>query len=306
MSFKVASFNLKDFFDPRTDGERPIVEDKIANVGSLLRQADADVVALQEIGSSSLLDRLLTEHLGDLGYSHAHVGPVDRRGIGNAIVSRIPVVRRDIIVADRLPFPRFAFADAPPFPNVPLRRAVVHLTVDAGDLGEVDVLTIHFKSRLGAPMKDDQGEPILDASPTGVAEAHIRAWILRSSEALHLRSTVDALLDADPKRRVVVLGDFNDSLDAIPTRIVRGAFQYVEPARALRSCADLVPSERRFSILHAGARDLIDHIFVSSALAEHLRGCTILNETLRDHGPYVPDGPIAPDSDHAPVVAWFE
>lgn len=305
MNLRVATYNLKDFFEPRSDDEGPIVERKIANVAALLRQANADVVAFQEVGSEALMDRLCRVELRELGYDTLQIGPPDRRGIGNAIATRLPVLKKDVVVAGSLSFPRFAVTDPEPYASVPLRRAVVHVTVDAGELGPVDLFTIHFKSRLAAALKDEQGEAVRDASARAIGEAHLRAFVMRSAEALHVRSLVDALLDADPNRNVIVLGDFNDKLYALPTRVVRGAFPYVDPRRVLASATDGLPHEQRFSVLHGGYGDLIDHVLVSPGLSRRLLGAEILNATLRDHGPYIPDSPIQPDSDHAPVLAWF-
>lgn len=305
MSLRVATFNLKDFFEPRREAERSIVERKLHGVAALLRDADADVVALQEVGSSALLERLLREHLADLRYGEPHLGPRDRRGIGNAIVTRLPILERRVVSAAQLELPRFVVGDPEPYPNVPLRRAVVQLTVDAPGLGAVDVLTIHFKSQLPTPLKDAAGEPVLDRAPRALGEAHLRSLLMRSAEALHLRALVDQRLDRDAERAVVALGDFNDELESLPVRTVRGSFYFVDPARTLESCTARVPAERRFSILHGGAPQLIDHVLVSRSLAARLDGARIANEALRDHGPYVPDGPIEPDSDHAPVIATF-
>jgi len=310
MGLRVATFNLKDFFDPRSGGEVGIIEAKLASVATLLRQADADVVALQEVGSKTLVARLFDQELRDMGYGAAHLAPADRRGIGCGLVTRLPVLEAHVHAADRLPFPRFRADDPEPFAGgLPLRRPVPRLRVDAGELGVVDVLSVHFKSRLGAAMTDGQGNPIFDASPATIAEAHVRAAVLRVAEALHVRRIADALLSegvAGPTDHALcIMGDFNDSIESLSTSIVRGALYGVDPSRRLHSCSERVPEQRRFSILHGGARGLIDHVLVSSRLAERLSGSAILNEELRDHGPYVPDVPISPDSDHAPVLAWF-
>src|SRR6478609_4590172 len=91
MALRVATFNLKDFFAPRAEAERPTVEAKVANIARDLRRANADVVALQEVGSTELLDRLFGKELADLGYAAPVVGTEDKRGIRNVIASRLPV-----------------------------------------------------------------------------------------------------------------------------------------------------------------------------------------------------------------------
>jgi hypothetical protein len=42
MALRLATFNLKDFFSPRVEGERAVVEAKVANVAANLREAVQD------------------------------------------------------------------------------------------------------------------------------------------------------------------------------------------------------------------------------------------------------------------------
>lgn len=298
---RIATFNLKDFFDPRSDDERPIVEQKIQHVATLLRRARADVVALQEVASDALLDRLVRHELADLDYRTIHAAGRDRRGIGCAILSRLPVLSQAIATSERIALPLLPGSSAPV--DLAFRRPIPVLEVDAGAFGYVAFITVHFKSKLATQLKDDAGAVIAPTTPRAIADGHVRSLLARTAEALFVREVVDAWLEKG--RRVVVLGDFNDTIDSFPVRIVAGDFPPIEPKLRLTSCTTRVPDALRFSILHGGTPDLIDHILLSADLVEHLDDVIILNDALRDHGPYVPDAPIAPDSDHAPVVAAF-
>jgi endonuclease/exonuclease/phosphatase family metal-dependent hydrolase len=304
MALRIATFNLKDFFLPRDDSERAVVDKKLANVAANLRRAAADVVALQEVGEPEMLERLLAA-IPELGYGAPLIGTEDKRGIRCAIVTRLPVLSSQVHAPRTLPFPRFYEADPEPFPHqIPLRRGVVHVRVDAGALGEVDVLTAHFKSNRGAPMKGPGGAELEDASPRGRGEAAVRSLVQRVAEALFLRGLVDDVLVARPDHAVCVLGDLNDRIDSLPVRVVAGLG---EPGPGqLRPCAELVPEELRFSCYHGKGRSLIDHILVSERLHRALRATTIQNEELRDHGAYEDDPPLSEDSDHALAVASFE
>lgn len=302
---RIATFNLKDFFEPRSDDEAEVVRAKRAHVADRLREADADVVALQEVGSVPLLQSLVDEEARALGYTTVHAGPADKRGIGCAILGRLPVVHTRVVAATTLTFPRFVASDPSPY-ALPQRRPLVHVRFDAGPVGPVDVFTVHFKSRLAKPMQDETGAAVWDRSPRGLGEAYARSWVMRTAEALHARGEIDAIFDADPNACIIVMGDFNDTVDSLPTRIVRANLPDVELGRVLHSCTDVIPAERRYSILHGGKPDLLDHVLVSPALAARLTDARILNETLRDHGPYAADIPLAPDSDHAMVVATFK
>ena len=181
MALRLATFNLKDFFSARTEHERGVVEAKLANVAASLRRAAADIVALQEVGSLDLLDRLV-KALPELGYGEPVAGPEDRRGIRNVILSRLPVLWSQVHQARSLPFPRFVEGDPEPFPNrIPLRRGIVHLRVEAGSLGEVDVLTAHFKSNLPAQLKTQEGAEVPDVGAHAIGESAVRSLVQRAA-----------------------------------------------------------------------------------------------------------------------------
>ncbi|MBS2018155.1 MAG: endonuclease/exonuclease/phosphatase family protein [Deltaproteobacteria bacterium] len=301
MSSRIATFNLKDFFLPKNDSERAMVEAKVANVAKILRRANADVVALQEVGEEEHLTRLVSKELGDLGYGVPVMGTADRRGIRCAILSRLPVLWSQVHTQKTLSFPRFVEGDPDPFPGrIPLRRGIVHVRVDAPGLGEIDVLTAHFKSNLGVPLRTAEGEEIVDPSARGRGEAAMRSLVQRAAEALFVRGLVDDILKTSPDHHVCVLGDLNDRAESLPVRLVKGMGELA--SGMLKSCADLLPEERRYSCFHANEPSMIDHILVSERLYRHAKSYAILNEDLRYHGPHVEPTPLTEDSDHALCV----
>lgn len=300
-ALRIATFNLKDFFAPRGPAEESVVAEKVANVASEIRRSRADVVALQEVGSTELLSRLVTKELADLGFGAPVLGTVDRRGIRNAIVARVPVLWSQVHTATSLPFPKLRASDPDPYGGrIPLRRGVVHVRVDGGELGEIDVLTAHFKSNLPTALKDDSGNDLADASARGRGEGALRSFVQRAAEALFVRGLVDDVLRASPDHQICVLGDLNDTPDSMPVRILRGAFEPL--SQVLVPCAELLPPEKRFSCFHGGHPILIDHVLLSERLAAGVRTFEIQNEKLRWHGPHAADIPLTPDSDHALCV----
>lgn len=303
MSLRIATFNLKDFFLPRNDAERSAAPGKFANVAANLRRANADVVALQEVGEEQQLGRLVKD-LADLGYGEPVVGTTDKRGIRCAILSRLPIQWSQVHTQKTLPFPRFIEGDTEPFVDrIPLRRGVVHVRVEAPHIGEVDVLTAHFKSNLPVRLRGADGREIEDTTTRGRAESAIRSLVQRAAEALYIRGLVDDIMKTSPDHAVCVLGDLNDQVDSLPVRILRG---YGMPGHdALRPVAELLHADQRFSCFHGNEKALIDHILVSERLFGYAKSYEIYNEDLRYHGPHVE--PIAPteDSDHALCVATF-
>jgi len=303
MSCRIATFNLKDFFLPRSDAERSVAPGKLTNLAENLRRANADVVALQEVGEEQQLERLV-KAVPELGYGAPVVGTTDKRGIRCAILSRLPVQWSQVHTAKTLPFPRFVEGDIDPFvERIPLRRGVVHVRVEAPEIGEIDVLTTHLKSNLPVRMRAKDGREIPELSTRAHAESALRSLVQRAAEALYIRGLVDDLMKTSPDHAVCVLGDLNDRFDSLPVRILRG---YGAPSHdALCAAAEVLPLEQRYSCFHGNEKTLIDHILVSPRLFGFVKRYEIFNETLRYHGPHVE--PIAPteDSDHALCVATF-
>jgi endonuclease/exonuclease/phosphatase family metal-dependent hydrolase len=299
MPLTLATFNVKDLFDATDDASRTHLDAKLATLARVLEGARADVVALQEVGSIEVV-RLLASRAASLGYGEPIMGTVDARGIGCAILSRAPVVVSGVRTASSLPFPAFVEGDPQPFGvRIPLRRGIVHARVDAGSLGTIDLFVGHFKSNRALPMKDARGEAITPRSGRDYAEGHVRSATWRAAEALFVRGLVDGTLAEDPARHVVVAGDLNDHPLSQVVRVVCGGGEH-----SLVSCADAVPEAARFSILHDGRKQQIDHILATRALRERLQTARFLNEELRDHGEFDRDVPL-PDSDHAAFVVSF-
>ena len=301
MSLRIATFTLKDFFLPKGDAERALVEAKVANVAANVLRAKPDVVALQEVGEEEHLVRLATKELASLGYGAPILGTQDKRGIRCAILSRLPVLWSQVHTQKTLSFPRFFEGDPEPFPNrIPLRRGVVHVRIDAPGLGEIDVLTAHFKSNLGVSLRTASGEEIEDHTARGRGEAAMRSLVARAAEALFVRGLVDDIIKASPDHHVCVLGDLNDRAESLPVRLLKGMGEL--SSGMLKSCADLMPAEQRFSCFHANEKSMIDHVLLSERLYRHVKTYEIYNEKLRYHGPHIEPTPLTEDSDHALCV----
>jgi endonuclease/exonuclease/phosphatase family metal-dependent hydrolase len=303
MAWTVATFNVMNLLEPRDELERGRLGAKVDAIARTLLECDADVVALQEIGSSGLA-RALVAALPGAGYGKPFVGTADARGIRCALLSRLPVVDAREHTADALPFPTFGTEDPPPFgTRIPLRRGVVHALVEAPQVGRVHVLSAHFKSRVGVPLRD-VGRAELPAKTTRErSEALVRSLVWRCAEALHVRGVIDEVLARTPEAHVVLAGDLND----VPESPVLGALRGDGPGQ-LFDCASRIPVESRFSVIHEGRGVQLDHALATAALHARLASARFENADLRDHGPFVPGVPEAPsvDSDHAPLVVRFE
>jgi endonuclease/exonuclease/phosphatase family metal-dependent hydrolase len=312
MPLSIGTFNVKDLLAARdSDAARARLEEKLDWIARLVARLDVDVLGLQEVGSSELV-RALVRRLGPTaGYGEPVMGTVDSRGIGCALVARVPVVEARVHTADALAFPVFVEGDAAPFGSrVPLRRGVVHARVDGGAIGAVDVFVAHFKSRRPVPLRTAAGAVVTPVTCRDFAEGEMRALVWRASEALHVRGLVDAAVEARADARIAVVGDMNDAIGSAPLDTLLGARvagkSGATRGAALHPCAERVPRARRFSVLHEDEPTQIDHVLVTGNLYARLAEVRFFNEELRQHPPVEPPSDLPTiDSDHAPLVARF-
>jgi len=71
-------------------------------------------------------------------------------------------------------------------------------------------------------------------------------------------------------------------------------------------CEMNVPEDRRYSLIHMGRGQMIDHVMVSKGLFAHWVDTDIFNEILPDESVAFATDVKYPESDHAPIVANFK
>jgi endonuclease/exonuclease/phosphatase family metal-dependent hydrolase len=306
MSFALATFNVKNLLDPRDEGERSLLPEKLDAIARTLRACDADVVGLEEIGPARLLREIVAK-LSGCGYVEPLLGTADARGIRCALLSRVPIVQARVHTAEVLDFPVYWAGDPAPFGSrIPLRRGVVHARVEAPSLGEIDVLVVHFKSPLPLGLRDSSGAQMVAATPRAHAEGMLRSLVWRAAEALYTRGLVDQVLAGNPRARIAVVGDLNDVPGSPVVRALQGDVEGAGEGK-LFDCATVVEPATRFSALHRGRPTQIDHVLATASLYERRIGARFLNADLRDHAVLDPrrGEPMTVDSDHAPLVVRF-
>ena len=97
--FRIMNWNVENFFDNRNDPDRgdevpngAAVAQKIDDISVVIRAANPDFIALQEVENLPLLQRLVDEGLSDMGYDHVGLmDSFDGRGIDVGFISRFEV-----------------------------------------------------------------------------------------------------------------------------------------------------------------------------------------------------------------------
>lgn len=240
----VAAYNVLNLFDDlddpyHQDESTPAKpRDELEKLAAMLREIDADVIAFEEVESRGYLERFLEVFVPELGYEHVvHFEGNDLRGI-------------DVCLASRLPVGAVTSFRHRSFPGVSgesrrFERDLLCVTIEPPSCKSFEVWVVHLKSNYGGR---DAAEPV------------------RLTEANAVRRVLDERLKADPKARIVLCGDFNDTWDSATMKTIAG-----EGEMAMRCFAEELPADARVTYNREPYRTMIDFLLFSPALAEAYR-----------------------------------
>lgn len=320
-TFRIATFNLESLDAGRSPGD---LNRRIEILRPQLLRLAADILCLQEVNAQhvhgapervlSALDALLKD-TPYAGYARAtsHGNPQGRASdVHNLVVlSRFPITaHRDLLHCHVPPLayrPVTAMQREPE--EIRFDRPVLVAEIELPDGTSLAVLDAHLRAPRAAVVKGQKRDAQSWASASGWAEGFLIASLKRNAQALEMRLEVDRLLDADPQRAVVVAGDLNAQDGEVPLKILIAAEDDTGnstlAARALVPLERGISADRRFSVIHNGRPQMLDHILVSRALLARSRTIAIHNEALVDEAasPSARGTPVG--SFHAPVVADF-
>lgn len=314
MDFRLATFNLENLNWAAT--RQAEFDRRRAALLPLLDALDADVLCLQEVGAQKprkhgardylALDRLLagTAYAGFQRAATVRPGANAPSDVHNLVIlSRWPIrARRQLHhdIVDRWSWPPPREGDARPEPIViEWDRPALYAAIEPPSGPLLHVVDLHLRAPRPAPVATARGE----GSSKAQIEGQFVAAQKREGQALETRLFVETLFDAEPEARIAICGDFNADEHDAPTRLLRGGDNELQQgARALTPLEARVAPAQRYTVLHAGAPKLIDHLLASNALAAAWRETRILNEGLQDE--VFAQDPIL-GSLHAPIVATF-
>lgn len=269
---RVASFNIRNYLcmDRRLEGTfrpgYPKPEAEKAAVRAVIREVDADVVCLQEIGPQPFLDELQHD-LEREGTSYPHAVLLDGAD---------PL--RHIAVLSRLPFAAVVSHSDIDFDYLD-RREVLKRGMLEVQFGSDDAAWRVFVLHLKSPLTEDRADP--------------QAEERRVREARAARDRILERTRGEPGARYLIVGDLNAAPDA---RALRGLLR-----RGTIEVARLVPTadSRGETWTHLQARseryERVDYLLPSPALVP----------AIRSGRAHVHDGPDAlVGSDHR--LLWIE
>lgn len=314
---RIATFNIESLDLP--------LDDRLPVLRPALGRLDADILCLQEVNgqrvagskgrSLAALDLLLegtalAEFHRGFTRSETRPGAADIHNL--VTLSRHPIlaerqIRHDLVPPAEL---RLVTANPPASGPEPVRfeRPALVCTLDTPS-GPLTVINVHFRAPLASAVPGQKLAPFVWRHSAGWAEGYYLSAVKRSGQALEVRLAVEALLDADPAAAVLVTGDFNAEAHEAPVRLLEAAAEDTgNTALAARSLVRLdrgVPADVRFSVIHDGRPQMLDHMLASHALYGRFRGLEIHNEPLGDEAVGWARRLRPAGSYHAPLVATF-
>lgn len=315
---RIATWNLENLFQPGAEAgptTPAAYEAKLDALAAAITAMNPDVLAVQEIGDPDAFDDLAAR-VG--GHWNVQLASPDGRGIRVGVLSRTPFSDAQEIEAfpDQL---QAIQVDDQGKPVKVLGRPALHVHTEIGGRA-VDVVSCHLKSKLlsfpgGRFTPRDEDE-----------RARYGAYALfrRATEAATIRCAVTALLnDEGDNRSLILLGDMNDEPEAATTQILQGppgseigtcGFSRADAGDAQRlwNLAARIPQKQRYSRRYRDRHELIDHIFVSKALVDHVVDGAVTTDAADLIGPTpsLGDDPAerrnSPGSDHRPLLALID
>jgi endonuclease/exonuclease/phosphatase family metal-dependent hydrolase len=321
---RLATFNLESLdLPPRASVP---LEVRAAVLRPALDRLHADILCLQEVNGQHLagsrerhlvaLDQLLA---GTRYADYERTVTTGRGGRGVADVHNLVTLSRFPIRACRellhvlVPPPCYRLQTAnPPSVNaqeVRFERPLLVTDVELPGGEPFTVINLHLRAPLAAVVPGQKLEPFVWGSVGGWAEGYFLAAMQRAGQGLEVRLCLEQLFDADPHRLVAIAGDFNAEDGEVPVRIIVGAEESTGNAalsgRSLVVLDRAIAHDRRWSILHHGRAQMLDHIMASRRLCSRFIAIDVHNEALGDELVGYAKHMQVSSSYHAPVVAEF-
>ena len=328
LGLRVATFNLENLGEGMADGAS--LDERVRLLQPQLLRLRADILCLQEVDSQRRAEggralAALAALISGTPYALYHRLTTVSRSRGG------PRDKHNLVILSRLAFAdsRQIFHDflAPPLhqpvgevqapaslqpaalQKVEWDRPVLYARLALGTHGVLHLVNVHLRAPRAAFVPGGKDTRHVWRSMPGWAEGFFLAAVKRAGQALETRLLIDRIFDAEPGALIAVCGDFNADLHEIPVRTIRGDEEDAgNPHLAPRTLVPLersLPESRRYSVLHHGRPQMLDHLLVSRGLLAWYRGIEVHNEALDDELLFPQAVPGAAESFHAPLVAEF-
>ncbi len=308
-------------------GVSPPLEDRLSILRPQLQRLCADILCLQEVNARRpsshtartlhVLDTLLQGTIYQDYHrvaSHIPTGttPMDRHNL--VILSKFPIIKHEQYWNDL--FPSFTYPmitsspEAKPIKHVEWDRPLLYAQIDIGEMQTLHVINLHLRAPLAVPIEGQKTQDGIWKTIKGWSEGYFLAAVKRSGQAVETRLLIEKIFEQEPQAQLLVCGDFNATEHEVPTRILRGGESDTNNSQL--SQYTLIPLERslpqaqRFSVIHHGRKQMLDHFLVSRQQLGAYHHMEIHNESLVDELVAYRAMENPAESYHAPMVVVFK
>lgn len=312
---RIATFNIENL----DEGQNPDLATRFKILKPQLNRINADILCLQEVHGQERDGRprellALSDLIANTPYAGFYIAytetsadeAYDKRNL--VTLSRYPIgdsrqIRNEYI--DTLQYRRTsAIPKETEAKNVRWQRPLLYTRIDHPD-GPLHIINIHLKSRLPSPIPG-QKDGFAYHSVNGWAEGYFISSMKRVGQALEVRCLIEEIFDQDENARILVCGDFNAEPGQVPVEAIAGRVENTGnpklAARQLVPCSHTIPEQLRYTHIHEGRGNLLDHMMMSRPLLAYYQGAEIHNEVLHDESIAFATDTKYPESDHAPFV----
>jgi len=319
---RIATFNLENFDDE--PGMQPDLAIRIQIMRPQLERIQADILCLQEVHSQKQNDIRTLDALKVLltGTAYETFNQCTTLTTANelyherniVIVSRYPILETTIIRDSSMARPSYQMATADPPDDqanpIGWERPILYAQLSLGQNVILHLLNMHLKSKIASNIPGGKIDTYTWRSVSAWAEGSFISSMKRMAQAVQARLIIDQIFDNHGEESLIsVCGDFNANSEEVPVKTICGHVEETgNPAHAPRvlvPCERNIPESSRYSLLHLGKGEMLDHIIVSRNLLRFFDHAEIHNEILPDESGAFRTDPKFPESDHAPVVAEF-
>jgi endonuclease/exonuclease/phosphatase family metal-dependent hydrolase len=312
----IATFNMENLDKNSSQSVQNLWPTRVKVLQPMLERMKADVLLLQEVHSLTALNDLID------GTSYKHFNKVHTVKQNGS-----PYKKRNLVILSRWQIQshaqyHHAFTDKPMWKKITAvpketeadevswERPILYaqITLDGGKT--LHVVNLHLKSMNPTAIKG-QNEPTwyIWNSHSGWAEGFFLSALKRTGQALETRALIDDIFEKKGSGALIVVGgDFNAEIGSVPFKAIVGSVQDTQnPAirdKVMIPCEYNVPPEQRYTLFHHGKGNMLDHLVVSQALYPY--ETSIYNEVLPDESLAFATDKKFPESDHAPVIGYFD
>ncbi len=316
---RVATFNIENL----DDTNNPSLDERIEILRPQLLRINADILCLQEVNGQERAGekrQLLALKALIAGTPYTDYFMVATETSNNevydlrnlVILSRYPILTsrqvRNEYVGDLFYRRITALPHEAEAKELGWERPILHVRLDHPN-GPIDVINIHLKSRIPSAIPG-QREGFGFKSVAGWAEGYFISSMKRVGQALEVRLMIDEILDLTPQAKIIVCGDFNSEPGEVPVEAIAGRIENTGNAalkfKQMIPCSNSIPKESRYTLIHEGKGNLLDHMLMSRSLLAYYRSAEIHNEILHDESIAFATDIKYPESDHAPFVVTFD